>query len=413
MNETRQIAALSVSELNRYIKALINGDDLLSQVCLRGEISNFKAHSSGHLYFTLKDAESEIAAVMFRGDASRIRFRPADGMRVLVYGNVDLYDKSGRIQLYVRNMQADGVGALAMAYERLKQKLTAEGLFDESKKRPLPAFPSCVGVITAETGAAIRDILNITRRRYPGAKILLYPSLVQGPDAPASLCAGLAYFNADRACDVIILGRGGGSAEDLWAFNDETLVRAVAASEIPVISAVGHEVDFTLCDFAADKRAPTPSAAAELAVPDRAALLDRIDSRSIAMNKKVGVCLESAWGRLLVKEKALGMRSPEAKLERIKHSLERLSERADRSMDAILERKRADLLNSIGRLNALNPLAVLERGYSAIRNGQGSIVSHVHGLAVGETVTLVLSDGSAEAEIRSVEPDEKQKENEA
>ncbi len=229
MNQQSNPSALSVTELNRYIKMLVSRDEVLSSVAIRGEISNFKAHSSGHYYFTLKDEGAEIPAVMFRADAMRMSFRPADGMRVLVYGNVDVYERSGKLQVYVRTMLSDGVGALALAFDRLKKKLAAEGLFDDSRKKPLPRFPQCVGVITAPTGAAVRDILNVTGRRYPQAKILLFPSLVQGPDAPASLVSGVNYLNATEACDVIILGRGGGSIEDLWAFNDEALVRAVAA----------------------------------------------------------------------------------------------------------------------------------------------------------------------------------------
>ena len=272
LNNRTGAEALSVSDVNKYIKMLFSADDVLSSVAIRGEISNFKRHSSGHLYFTLKDSGGEIAAVMFRADASRLPFVPADGMRIVAYGSVDVYERSGRYQVYVRSMVADGVGAMAEAYERLRRKLEAEGLFDESRKRPIPKYPQCIGVITAPTGAAIRDILNITGRRYPQAKILIYPSLVQGADAPASLCAGLGLLCAHGECDVIIIGRGGGSIEDLWGFNDEAVVRAVAASSIPVISAVGHETDFTLCDFAADKRAPTPSAAAEIATPDGEAI---------------------------------------------------------------------------------------------------------------------------------------------
>jgi exodeoxyribonuclease VII large subunit len=310
MNGQVNIPALTVTDVNRYIKSLLNSDEVLSAVTIRGEISNFKAHGSGHLYFTLKDEGAEIAAVMFRGDASRLAFRPADGMRVVVYGSVDVYEKSGRYQVYVRTMQADGVGAMMLAFERLKRKLTAEGLFDEARKRPLPPFPTCVGVITAPTGAAIQDILNITGRRYPQAKILLYPSLVQGAEAPASLCAGLATLNALEACDVIILGRGGGSLEDLWAFNDEALVRAVAASRIPVISAVGHETDFTLCDFAADRRAPTPSAAAELAVPDRRALTERLAQIKDALQGSALARVQRQQQRLLQKIKACACSPP-------------------------------------------------------------------------------------------------------
>ena len=402
--------ALSVTDLNRYIKMLIGQDDILSAVAIRGEISNFKAHSSGHLYFTLKDEGAEISAVMFRADASRINFRPSDGMRVIAYGSVDVYEKSGRVQVYVRTMVADGIGAMALAYERLKKKLAAEGLFAEERKKTLPAFPACVGVITAPTGAAIRDILNITGRRFPQAKILLYPSLVQGADAPASLCAGLAYLNADRSCDVIILGRGGGSIEDLWAFNDETVVRMVAASEIPVISAVGHETDYTLCDFAADRRAPTPSAAAELAVPDRGALYERVSQSGVHMERRALQLVSDQKNELLLRHRALAVRSPEATLARHRQTLVHRGETLERLIGKRMERQQARLETAVQRLNALNPLAILQRGYGVVKDEADTIVGSVKSLREGQTVRLVLSDGSAEAEIRSVQANSEKEE---
>ncbi len=396
-----QAQALTVTDVNRYIKMLLTADEVLSSVSVRGEISNFKPHPSGHMYFTLKDQNAEIAAVMFRGDASRMNFRPANGMRVVVYGNIDLYEKSGRYQVYVRTMLADGVGALYMELERLKKKLEAEGLFDESRKKPLPAFPQRVGVITASSGAALRDILNITGRRYPEADILICPSLVQGADAPASLCAGLELLNAYGGCDVIILGRGGGSIEDLWAFNDEQVVRAVAASRIPVISAVGHETDFTLCDFAADRRAPTPSAAAELAVPDRRALLGYVEEKqgqmSLCLRSKIERCAERI-GRY---EKSLSLLSPEGKLSRMEEKLRHAEELLDRNMKRTVERDRGALASALERLNALNPLAVLERGYTALQSREGRILSRARELKENETVTLLMHDGTAQATIIS------------
>lgn len=407
MNQIQRTPALTVTQVNRYIKSLFGQDEILAAVTVRGEISNFKAHSSGHMYFTLKDEGSEIAAVMFRGDAARLQFRPADGLRVIIYGSIDVYEKSGRYQIYARTMLPDGVGALSLAYERLKRKLEAEGLFAPERKKPLPKFPACVGVITAPTGAAIQDILNVTGRRFPQAKILLYPSLVQGPDAPASLCEGLAYMNADRCCDVIILGRGGGSAEDLWAFNDETLVRAVAASEIPVISAVGHEIDFTLCDFAADCRAPTPSAAAELAVPDREALLRGLSDSGRHMERRAQQLLDERSNRLLHRSQALALRSPEARLDRIRQQIEHKRETADRLMSRLMEQQVSGLQTAIQRLNALNPLAVLGRGYSVVTDEEEGIVSSVGQLTVGQTVRLALSDGRAEARIQAIQRETK------
>ncbi len=393
--------ALTVSDVNRYIKALLGADEVLSAVSIRGEISNFKPHPSGHLYFTLKDQNAEIAAVMFRGDASRMNFRPANGMRVVVYGSIDVYEKSGRYQVYVRTMLADGVGALYMELERLKKQLAAEGLFEEARKKPLPTFPERVGVITASSGAALRDILNITGRRYPMAEILIYPSLVQGADAPASLCAGLELLNAYGTCDVIILGRGGGSIEDLWAFNDEQVVRAVAASRIPVISAVGHETDFTLCDFAADRRAPTPSAAAELAVPDRLALLGYVNEKDRQMAGRMQNRAARLGERIGSYEKRLALLSPQGKLSRMREKLAHQRELLDRHVTRVVDRERGRLSTSLERLNALNPLAVLERGYGAVRNQEGRIIPRVSELTEGEDVTLLMRDGTAEVRVLS------------
>ena len=399
MREGATLQALSVTDVNRYIKSLLNQDEVLSAVAIRGEISNFKVHSSGHLYFTLKDEGAELSAVMFRGDASRMSFRPADGMGVVIFGNVDMYEKSGRIQVYVRTMIADGVGAMMRVYERLKAKLEGEGLFDPRRKRPLPAFPTCVGVITAPTGAAIRDILNITGRRYPAAKILIYPSLVQGAEAPANLLAGLGYFNATDACDVIILGRGGGSMEDLWAFNDEALVRAVAASRIPVISAVGHETDFTLCDFAADCRAPTPSAAAELALPDRVSIQERIGQVKTRMDRDVIHRLDALGKRVAEGERALSYLSPDNRLSKLQQTLLGRQERMLRAMEGILANREKRFEGALQRLHAMSPLATLQRGYSAVRNEEGRVVSSVAELRCGERVRLMMRDGEAHAEI--------------
>lgn len=393
--------ALSVSDVNRYIKALFNTDDLLSAVAVRGEISNFKRHSSGHLYFTLKDGGAEIAAVMFRGDTGRLPFNPSDGMRVVAYGSVDVYERSGRYQLYVRSMIADGVGAMAEAYERLRRRLESEGLFAEERKRPIPKFPRCIGVITAPTGAAVRDILNITGRRYPQAKILIYPALVQGADAPASLRTGIEMLNAHGECDVLIIGRGGGSIEDLWGFNDEALVRAVAASEIPVISAVGHETDFTLCDFAADMRAPTPSAAAEIATPDGEAMRSYVREARKRLDRSVDIRINDSRLAAERMADALALRSPEARLARIGERLDRLGERLDSSMDRAFTQREMEFRALTEKLRALDPLRILDRGYSAIKDRDGKIIGRASELRAGQRVTLVMRDGQAEAEIIS------------
>ncbi|MBE6549775.1 MAG: exodeoxyribonuclease VII large subunit [Ruminococcaceae bacterium] len=397
--------SLSVSEVNRYVKSLIESDACLSEITVRGEISNLKYHSSGHIYFTLKDEESEIAAVMFRAQAQRMTFRADNGMKVTAYGRVSVYEKSGRYQLYVSAMTDDGAGALYLEYKRLYEKLRAEGLFDESRKKLIPKIPKKIGIVTSPTGAAVRDMLNITGRRWPAAEILIYPSLVQGADAPRTLCQGVEYLNADGTCDVIIIGRGGGSVEDLWAFNDETLARTVAASHIPVISAVGHEVDFTLCDFAADKRAPTPSAAAEIAVPDRADMIERFDEAMERIDICASRLLERKGAMLRNRAQVLEMRSPKARLERIRQKLSYDSSRIEKAADRVLERSRARLYALSQSLSAMNPLAVLGRGYSALEK-DGKIIGKAAELEVHDRVSILLSDGRADAEILSVDKKE-------
>ena len=397
---------LTVSQVNGYLKLLIEQDDFLNQVAVRGELSNCKLHSSGHLYFTLKDGESELAAIMFRSAATRLPFVPKSGMKVTVYGKISVYEKGVRYQLYAETMLEDGLGALWLEFERLKKKLEAEGLFDPGRKRPLPAYPSCVGIVTSPTGAAVWDMVNITGRRFPGVRILICPVLVQGASAPASMCRALAYLNVTKACDVIILGRGGGSAEDLWAFNDEGLVRAVAASEIPIVSAVGHETDFTLCDFAADQRAPTPSAAAELVLRDHRDVLQRFDGLSDRMDACMESRLQRYRSRLTEWEQRLKLCSPEGRLKEQRNRLERLATGMDASMQNRLGSARQRLELAVNHLEAVNPLAVLARGYGVVQDSEGRVVSSVAALRVGEPVTIRLSDGRAVAEIRSKEKEQ-------
>ncbi len=395
-------AALSVSDVNRYIKTLIRGDDLLSAIAVRGEISNFKCHGTGHLYFTLKDSDAEISVIMFRSDASRLGFNLDNGMRVIIYGFVDVYEKAGKYQLYAKAVSADGVGAMAIAFERLKRKLEGEGLFEESRKRPIPRFPKKIGVITAPTGAAIRDILNITGRRYPLAEILIYPSLVQGADAPASLRFGMEYLNAEGSCDVIIIGRGGGSVEDLWAFNDEALVRAVAASGIPVISAVGHETDFTLCDFAADLRAPTPSAAAEIAVPDRGELLRLIANTEQSLERGAQAALHRRQAQLERAENMLRAYSPSARLTAMRQKVAHTESALESLTLRIYERRQGEYRRLAESLGALNPLSILSRGYGAVRNGEGGLICSASALTAGDRITLLMADGEADATVENI-----------
>ena len=406
MEEKRVI---SVSELNEYVKMLIDNDEILAHVCVRGEISNFTNHRTGHFYMTLKDEGSLIKAVMFRGYASKLKFLPENGMKVLVSGRVSAFVRDGQYQIYIENMEPDGVGALYIAYEQLKKKLTAEGLFDRSKKKPLPKIPTRIGIITSPTGAAVRDIINIVGRRFPLCRPVLYPSLVQGDGAPANIIAGIDYFNEHKNVDVLIVGRGGGSLEDLWAFNDEALCRRVAASEIPIISAVGHETDFTLCDFAASVRAPTPSAAAELAVPESTELARKIGNVQTRMELLCTQKIKLSRERLARLASSRSLTSPMNLIDDKRMTLGVAEEKLYSRMEKILERKKAMLGASAAKLDALNPLAVVARGYSAVFAGDGKLIKSVEQTKVGETVSFMLTDGKISAEVKTVEHDERKK----
>ncbi len=395
-------AVLSVSEANKYVKMLMDNDALLSSISVRGEISNLKYHTSGHLYFTLKDEDAEIAAVMFRSSVSTMSFAAKNGMKVTAFGRISIYEKSGKCQMYVSAMLDDGKGDLQLEYERLLRKLTEEGLFDKERKKALPKYPECVGIITSPTGAAVRDMINVTGRRWPFAKLFIYPSLVQGAEAPASLCMALQCLDVLGECDVIIIGRGGGSIEDLWAFNDESVVRAVAACNTPIISAVGHETDFTLCDFAADCRAPTPSAAAEIAVPDKNEIKMRIDDAMSKVDRAFDHCFYIKKTRLDGLSKRLKLSSPEARVEKEKQMLMLKHRLMESAMDKIMSLNKDRFRQTVGRLEALSPLAVLKRGYSVVRKSGGEVVSSVGALDIGEKISIVMSDGSAEAEIMSL-----------
>lgn len=395
--------ALSVSQLNSYIKSLMERDDVLSYVTLRGEISNFKLHSSGHAYFTLKDEGSEISAVMFRAAASRLAFSPKSGDRVVAYGRISVYEAAGKYQIYVSAMKNDGAGALYAEYLRLLEQFRREGLFDEARKKPIPRFPKKVGIVTSPTGAAVRDMINVTGRRFPCADLLICPSAVQGADAPRELCRALSMLDALGECDVIIIGRGGGSAEDLWAFNNEAVVRAVAAAVTPVISAVGHETDTTLCDFAADMRAPTPSAAAELAVPDKQALLQKVDELLARGETAVLSALSAKQSMLEDMKKKIMLGSPESRVA-LARTRVAAADRAITDRAAGVLRARKLMLSSVaGRLAAINPLAVLSRGYAVVRAEGGEVVASAHGVEVGDTVRLLLVDGDVSATVTSKE----------
>lgn len=396
-------AVMTVAELNAYIKQIIDSDRLLANVWIKGEISNFTNHyKTGHFYFTLKDPDGVINAVMFKGAALKLNFLPENGMKVLVRGRVSAYIKSGQYQIYVEAMEPDGIGSLYVAYEQLKRKLEAEGLFSPARKRPLPKIPTRIGIITSPTGAAVRDMINITKRRFPYAKLILYPSLVQGADAAPQLIGGVNYFNASRSVDVIIIGRGGGSIEDLWAFNDENLARTVAASIIPVISAVGHETDFTICDFAADMRAPTPSAAAEIAVPDTSELLRKINNivghMELALSKDMSK-KRAELGRLSASR---ALTSPMNFIDDKRMAVLSLSAKLEQDMKLTLTDKRGRFASLTASLEALNPMSVIARGYSAVFDGSGKLVKSVGQIKVGDSFTFRTTDGTVEGKATDV-----------
>ena len=394
--------ALTVSELNEYIRMLMEGNPVLKSVWVKGEISNFTNHRSGHLYFSLKDEDGQIRAVMFRLKAQTLKFMPESGMKVVVHGSVTVYPRDGSYQLYVSSMQPDGIGALYLAYEQLKERLALEGLFDAEHKLPLPAYPRRIGVITSPTGAAIRDIINVSGRRYPNADLYIYPALVQGAGAEESLISALDYLDNSRLCDVIIIGRGGGSIEDLWAFNSEVLARRIYSATTPVISAVGHETDFTICDFVADMRAPTPSAAAEIAVPDKRDLLMRIDSYNERLVKGLERKVERASEKLRHFEQRVDKR---VLLERINALRECARVYGDKSSVLVSNKiaiLRENLGKNAGKANALSPLATLDRGYSIAQNQSGKIIKSASELKPGDSFKLTMSDGIVEGSVTHV-----------
>ncbi len=399
-----EMNVLTVTQLNFYIKSLLDSDKNLTGVYLSGEISNFTNHyRSGHFYFSLKDDKCAIKCVMFSTNARRVRFLPADGMHVLVRGRVSVYEASGQYQLYVEDMQPEGLGALHLALEQLKARLEAEGLFAQERKRPLPAFPQRVGVITSPTGAAIRDIENILGRRYPLAQVVVCPVLVQGEGAAAQLAEAVRRFNAQQAADVLIIGRGGGSLEDLWAFNEEPVVRAVAASQIPVISAVGHETDFTLCDFAADLRAPTPSAAAELAVPDSAELLLALRGAQTRMASAVQAKLSTSRAQLERLQKSRVLTQPDTWLGGKRQMLDGLAEKLSSSYSRLVGAQQQRLSACAGKLDALSPLRVLGRGYAIAQDQNGNVVRRVAQTVPGDRLHLRVSDGVIQCRVEQIE----------
>ena len=390
---------LSVSQINFYIKSIIENDGSLQFVLVTGEISNLTVHQrSGHIYLSLKDRNSVISAVMFAGNARRLKFRLENGMKVICRGRISVYEPSGRYQLYIEDMQPDGVGALALAFEQLKSDLEKKGLFDPAHKKPLPKFPKTIGVITSPTGAAVQDITNILRRRFPSVDIILAPVLVQGDSAPKQLVNAVNKFSASKIADVVIIGRGGGSAEDLWAFNDEQLAYAVYNCETPIISGVGHETDFTICDFVADVRASTPSAAAELAVPDRQELMSYYFKQKQYISAMLDRKIKTAQLRLENQQRRMSASSPKLKAEQLEKQLSAKSEKLTRFMNIYISDKENKLIAAKGKLDGLNPLNVLNRGYAIAEKDEKSITSSKQ-LKNGDDFTVILSDGKINAKV--------------
>lgn len=440
----KQKQYLTVEALTKYIKRKFDFDPHLQNIYVKGEISNFKRHTSGHMYFTLKDKKARIAAVMFASSARSIRFEPEDGMTVLLHGEITVYEPSGQYQIYVKGMEPEGIGALYLAYEQLKEKLDKEGLFNLQYKKKIPTYPDVVGVITSRTGAAIRDIITTIKRRFPIAKIIIYPALVQGSQAAPSIVQAIKIANERQEADVLIVGRGGGSIEDLWAFNEEIVARAIFSSKIPIISAVGHETDTTIADFVADMRAPTPTGAAELAVPNIKDLLEKILNRKVRLTRATKEKLTFSKERLnrieksyafrypeklfvqkmelldrtinqanrLVNQKILDAnqelihlkqrlkgKKPEAQLKLAQQKMDALYKRLNRVMTTTVNQKNQNFVKQLSTLNALSPLKIMERGYSIAFNHEQKIIKRIHDVNIGESITVRVSDGTLEGKI--------------
>lgn len=383
---------LTVSEINSYVKRILQQDTRLNSVLVRGEISNFTRHSSGHLYFSLKDKTGTIKCVMFRGNAQHLQFQPAHGMQVLIGGYVAVYERDGVYQLYVEQMMPAGAGALHMAYEQLKEKLMQEGLFAQEQKRSLPFLPKKIGIVTSPTGAAIRDMVSIIRRRNPAVDIYIVPAIVQGSEGTASICHALDILY-QQDMDVIITGRGGGSLEELWCFNEEAVVRKIAASPVPIISAVGHETDVTLSDFAADVRAATPSMAAELVVPVKEQLLEQMRLRERTLVQRYEAYLQQKRLRLEYVANHRIMQKPELLWQEAQQRLDDITKQLEQLYVWQIQKKQQQIAQKAAELNALSPLHVLSRGYAVCQNHDGKVVHHADQVAVGDTITVILEQG--------------------
>ena len=389
----------TVTQVNSYLKAVMDQDRLLSGLFVRGEISNFKTYPSGHSYFSLKDEGGSLRCVMFRREASRLRFRPENGMKVIAFGRITVFPRDGQYQLYCGELTPDGVGDLHVAFEQLKDKLYREGLFDAAHKKPLPRYPERIALVTSPAGAALRDMLRILNARYPLAHVLLIPVRVQGEEAPGEIAATLRYASAHRLADLIITGRGGGSMEDLWAFNEEVVARAIYDCEIPVISAVGHEPDVTIADFVADLRAATPSNAAELAVPDQRELRSALRRYGDRLSGAEGARLERARQTLRRLSESRALRSPAAQIQDRRVLLDYQGQRLSHGLTAALGRDRARFAGLAAKLDALSPLKVLGRGYALVRSSGGEVISSAEQTEEGEQISVRLADGALDCRV--------------
>lgn len=396
---------LTVSQLNAYIKSKFDFDEVLSSIWIKGEISNFKNHTSGHMYMTLKDETGVIKAVMFKGSTFSLRFMPENGMKVLAYGRVSVYERDGQYQLYIEKMEPDGIGALYVAYEQLKNRLELEGLFDETHKKDIPAFPRKIGVVTSPTGAAIRDILNVLKRRYPLADVTVYPVQVQGEGSAEQIASAIEYINSYSECDVIITGRGGGSIEDLWCFNEEVCARAIYSSKIPVISAVGHETDFTIADFVADLRAPTPSAAAELATPDISEIEEYLYDVKGRLLRLASAVVENKRFKISETSKRFSEKAILNDYSGKRQYIDSLVQRGAVVVNSKIANSREKFIKAVSKLEVLNPLSVLKRGYGLATDEDGAVLDSTEKFEADKDFILNLKDGKINATVREIKND--------
>lgn len=396
---------LSVAQINEYIRSRMDADPMLGNVAVRGEISNYKVYPSGHHYFTLKDGTAALKCVMFKGSAVRLRFRPDNGVKVIAMGKITVFPRDGAYQLYCTAMAMDGIGDLHAAFEALKQKLAAQGLFDPAHKKPLPQFPKTIGIVTSAAGAALHDMLRILKKRYPMTKVLLLPVRVQGTEAPGEIAAAIGYADHYKLADLLIVGRGGGSIEDLWAFNEEIVAHAIYRCSIPVISAVGHEPDVTISDYVADLRAATPSNAAELAVPDQDALRQTLDGACSAMCAALTRHIRSAKQHLKVLSDSPALRSPMSYFEQRRTNLNHLRQRLLAIQGSQLDRKRQRAIGLTAKLDAMSPLKVLTRGYAMTQTADGTLVRSVKQITTGDCLNISLSDGTVSATVTDIKED--------